>query len=151
MRSFLVLTIFSATAAFACPDLTGRYARCQSNLENSENNTTDLVITQGEMDGVTFYEMTETWTNSGERETSSFPADGVTHVGEESPDGLPISANLTISCRGNEAVVGVADILMSGQPIGVVNSEFVKVGNKFYKRMSGNFMGQEFNEEVVCE
>lgn len=151
MRALVLFALTVCTTAFACPDLSGTYARCQSNLPDSQSNSTDVVLTQNVLNGVSVFELTETAETTGERETSTFAADGITHVGEQAPDGIPVSANVTIACRGNAALTFQNDILISGQPVGVLHIEVTKEGGRLFKRMSGNLFGTEINEEIVCE
>lgn len=151
MRALVIFALTVTTSAMACPELAGTYARCQSNVPDSQSNSTDVVLTQSVVNGINIFELTETAEATGERETSSFPADGVTYEGEQAPDGLPISANVTISCRGTEALTFKNDIFLAGQPVGVFNTEVTKQGGRLFKRLTGNLFGTEINEEIVCE
>lgn len=151
MRLALLVTLFLGSTAFACPDLTGTYARCQSNLTETQSNSVDLRITQGVLNGVSFYELAETWEHSGVRQVQRFLADGVTHVGAPSTDVIPVSMNMAISCQGSDALVFGAEIFVSGASAGTILTEMKKTGDVLTKTVTGNFMGKEWVEEVVCE
>ncbi len=148
MRSLVLASLFVSASAIACPDLSGNYPVCRSNSDSSPDQ--NMVMTQAVVNGATVYTSTSTDSVSGETTTDSLAADGkevevTADIGE-----MPLTIKYTATCSG-EALVMDAAMSIEGQSIGTVKSTITKEGNALVTRTSGNVMGEDVAEEVVCE
>lgn len=149
MRSLVLASLFVSASAVACPDLSGNYPVCRSNVPDSTPDQ-NIVISQAVSNGVTTYTTSSTDSETGETTTESIAADGKVIEVEANPDGLPIAMKYSASCADNSLVMDVS-LSVEGMDIGSAKSTLTKEGNALVTRTTGNILGEEIAEETICE
>ena len=95
------------------------------------------------------FELTETSTTTGQRETKRFLADGLTYTGAPSTEGGPAYQSVTTSC--NATTLNVKALIFIGpEQVGMVNVAIRKRGDSVVKIVSGDFYDQAFGETITC-
>ena len=144
---FFILT----SSAFACPDLSGTYQACVSNVANSQSNSMNAVWEQTIQAGVTTYTTTETSERTQQRDVKTFVADGVAYSSQPSADVFQMSNTLTTTCDGDQSVTMNVVIMRGQQQVGLVDVKVSKVGTSLVKEVSGYFSAQNFAETITCD
>ncbi len=149
MRFLSMVLAFASFSAMACPNLAGRYASCVSESGQSSN-TSDVVVSQSAAGGVVTYTVTETDDESGERDTTSIPADGVARTETDDSGDFPMTTVSTTTCSG-DTLVNTAAISTGGEAIGSVNITIHRDGARMVQVVDGMIMGAEISDTIVCE
>ena len=148
MRVLLSLSLLISLPVMACPDLSGQYTRCVSNVSDSDSNSTNVVWTQSQLNGVTTFHGTEQATN-GDVVSFEFVADGQTYTSEPSPDGIRLHTVATAQCDA-EALITNTEIMNGTTSLGQINVRVFKQSESLVKEVSGSFMGTNFSEVITC-
>lgn len=150
MRFSLIALALLSLPAFACPDLTGTYAACRSTT-GTTTGSSDVVVTQRVLNGVTIYSVTSTDDETGERDTSEFPADGQTYTSTETEEGYEVTTTANISCQGNNVVFAISSSI-GGAPVLEMNASYSRVDARTMAQdLSGSVMGQPYEDRVICQ
>jgi hypothetical protein len=152
MRPLLLALVLSTTSAFAaCPDLSGKYPVCRSTTGQSSGST-DNVYTQKTVNGVTTYTMTSTSNDDHQTTTDSVQADGriYTSTQTDPETNMTITMSQRYTC-GNGTLLGSANISMQNEAIGNLNTVTTKAGKTLTMKMTGNLMGQDVSDSIICE
>jgi uncharacterized NAD(P)/FAD-binding protein YdhS len=152
MRTLAIAALVLSTSAFACPDISGKYAVCRSQTGNSAGST-DMVITQSVANKVTTYSVTSTDTETNERATETFKADGktVSNTQTDPDSGMTLQLATTVSCVGTSAVKINMIVNFNGEQAANIVQTISKSGKTLTMKATGNNMGEEINETVICE
>ena len=152
MRTLAIALALISSSAFACPDLSGKYAVCRSQTGNSAGST-DMVITQTTANRVTTYTVASTDVETNERETETFKADGktVSNTQTDPDSGMTLSIATTASCIGTSAVKINMVVKFNGEVAANVVQQVSKAGKTLTMKTTGSNMGEEINETVICE
>lgn len=149
MRHLGLALFFVSFSSFACPNLTGNYARCVSQ-NGTMVGSSDLIISQAMVNGAMTYTMTSTDDESGERSTETVAADGKPVVDIEESEGMRIISTSVVSCQGDVLSINT-DLSVEGQSVGQVATTVVRQGNAMVTQMDGMIMGMEINDSQVCQ
>jgi len=146
----LILCVFSVNA-IACPNLSGFYPTCRSNSGNTEVDY-DVQVTQQNNNGVTVYSVSSTDSETNDRSSYQTIADGIERVDRvEIPEfGVVVDLKTIASCQGDTLIVETSTML-DGNSIGSTHSQIQKVGNQLHQATTGEMLGQEINDTVICE
>ncbi len=152
MRTLALIALVASTSAFACPDLSGKYAVCRSQTGNSSGST-DMVITQTTANKVTTYSVTSTDAETNERNTETFKADGktVSNTQTDPDSGMTLQMATTVSCVSTTAVKINMIVNFNGEQAANIVQTISKSGKTLTMKATGNNMGEEINETVICE
>jgi uncharacterized membrane protein len=150
MRIFVLTFISLSLPAFACPDLTGSYAKCvpQNNRFETAN---EVTLSQLETSSITHYKMKFVRDN-GSRMVVDMIADGQPYTTTQVVRLPParITTTTTSVCIGDVLRVD-AVMLMNGKPMGHIVTDLRKEGDLLMQDISGNVLDQDFTETVICE
>ncbi len=149
MRSLVIAALFVSTSAFACPELTGSYASCRSTT-GSMGGMTDVVVTQAVQNGVTVYTIISTDNETQERSQEKIVADGVVRTETVTENGVELTVTSSNSCPGSALLMAQA-ISYQGQDVVTLNMNISKSGNTVTMAISGNSMGNQIAETLICE
>lgn len=152
MRLFAVALLALSTSAFACPDISGKYAACRS-LTGNSSGSTDMVITQTTSNKITTYSVTSTDAETNERSTETFKADGktVSNTQTDPDSGMTLQLSTNVSCVGTSAVKINMIVNFNGEQAANIVQTISKSGKTLTMKATGNNMGEEINETVICE
>lgn len=152
MRTLALALIALSSSAFACPDLAGTYAVCRSQTGNTAGST-NMVITQATANKVTTYSVTSTDADTNERTTETFKADGktVSNTQTDPDSGITLQLATTISCVSTSAVKINMIVNFNGEQAANIVQTISKSGKTLTMKTTGNNMGEEMNETVICE
>lgn len=152
MRTLAIIALALSTSAFACPDLSGKYAVCRSQSGNSDGST-DMVITQTTANKVTTYSVTSTDDETNERATETFKADGktVSNTQTDPETGMTLQLATTVTCVATSAVKINMVVKFNGELAANIVQTISKSGKTLTMVATGNNMGEEINETVICE
>lgn len=152
MRTLALIALVASTSAFACPDLAGTYAVCRSQTGNSAGST-NMVITQTTANKVTTYSVTSTDAETNERATETFKADGktVSNTQTDPDSGITLQLATTVSCVATSAVKINMVVKFNGEQAANIVQTISKSGKTLTMVATGNNMGEEINETVICE
>lgn len=152
MRTLVIVALALSTSAFACPDLAGQYAVCRSQTGNSAGST-DMVITQTTANKITTYTVTSTDSDTNERNTESFKADGktVSNTQTDPDSGITLQMATTVSCVADSAVKINMVVNFNGQPAANIVQTISKSGKTLTMKATGDNMGEQINETIICE
>lgn len=150
MRAIAFGLFFATASVFACPDLAGKYAKCRT--EGEEMARTSLEVSQKAKWGITTYTLVSIDSNTNERETETYRADGKTQVSSErDPEtGATVSLATTVACVGNTMK---ADMVLTyeGEIYSKVTTTFSKDGNKFVQLVNEDHGNGPQVYTVICE
>ncbi len=148
MRLVAFTLIFFSWTTYACPDLSGTYALCQS----SEGGSQDFVVTQKIINRATVYTMTGTSLESGERTTETIRADGrvVVESGVDPETGMKWRQETTGWCEGSVLKIRMRS-LFDGEVIANVDSTVTRSGARLITVAKGTVLDEPVNSESVCE
>lgn len=150
MRTLAIALALVSTSALACPNLAGTYATCRSTT-GASTGSTDVVVAQKVVNGVTVYSVTSTDDESQERETEEMIADGKTRTEtESSPETGEIVLSATYKCSG-DALIGTQSVVWQNAPVADIDQNITKSGNTLTIAISGQAFGQEMQDTLVCE
>lgn len=152
MRTLAIAVLLASSSAFACPNLAGTYAVCRSQTGNSAGST-DMVITQTTANKITTYTVTSTDAETNERSSESFKADGktVSNTQTDPDSGITLQLATTVSCVSTSAVKINMIVNFNGEQAANIVQTISKSGNTLTMKATGNNMGEEINETVICE
>ena len=152
MRTFAIALIALSTSAFACPDLSGKFAVCRSQTGNTSGST-DMVITQSTSNRVTTYTVSSTDADTNERTSETFKADGktVSNTQTDPDSGMTLSLATTVSCIGTSSLKINMIVKFNGEVAANLVQNISKSGKTLVMKTSGSNMGEEMNETVICE
>lgn len=150
MRFLSLILALSSFSALACPNLAGQYAVCRSTT-GATSGSSDVLVSQRIENGVTIYSITSTDDETGERDTSEFPADGQIYNNTEVQDGMEITTSTMIACAGN-ALNMVSSSTVDSQPLMNLNMLFTRTSsNSVTQEISGDIFGQPIQDTVICQ
>lgn len=150
MRSFIILASLISLPAFACPNLAGKYATCQSTTGQSEGST-DITVTQKVTNNITTYKM-QLISAEEEEVEEIYIADGrvKTETISDEETGLTLKTNTTSSCNGSTLNVKLV-AFMNNEEMANMNVKITKANGKITQVVSGVSMGQRVSDTIVCE
>jgi len=149
MRSFVLCLSLISISSMACADLSGTYSECRS-TENNRISSTNLVVKQTVTNSITTYTATSTDSESQERSTETFLADGLPHTTAVNQDGVQLVVTTTSTCQAQ----GVSQVMIAqyqGQIVGQVSTTVTKKETKLMITSTGQIGGEEVSESVVCK
>lgn len=150
MRTLALMFLSASLPAFACPDLTGSFAKCvpQNNRFETAN---DVTMSQLETAGITHYKM-EFFRDNGAKMVVDMIADGRPYATTQVVPFPParVTTTTTSVCIGDVLRVD-AVMLMNGKPMGHIVTDMRKEGDRLKQDISGNVFDQNFTETVICE
>lgn len=151
MRALIIASLFVTTSAFACPNLTGKYAECRT--QNGEVTSTNMTVSQSVSGGVTTYTLTSTSAEDGETITEHYTANGrtinVNHTDPES--GMTLQIATTASCEAKTALNVAVALKINGELLADVKVNVKKDAHRLVIASKG-FSGEEqINDIVTCE
>lgn len=151
MRLIVIAGLFSSLSAMACPDLAGTYTTCRS-LTGNTSGSTDMVITQSTQNKVTTYTVVSTDSETNERETETYRADGKINSSTiTDPDsGIAVTMSSVVKCANNALNLNMK-VSMSGEQVADMNSSMSKSNKQLTIKMTGTNFGEEINETLICE
>lgn len=151
MRFIVIAGLFSSLSAMACPDLAGTYSTCRS-ITGNTSGSTDMVITQSTQNKVTTYTIVSTDSETNERETETYRADGkITSSTITDPDsGIVLTMSSVVKCAGYALNLNMK-VNMSGQQVADMTSSMSKSNKQLTIKMTGSNFGEEINETLICE
>lgn len=152
MRTLALIALVASTSAFACPDLSGKYAVCRSQTGASAGST-DMVITQTTANKVTTYTVASTDAETNERATETFKADGktVSNTQTDPDSGITLQLATTVSCVATSAVKINMVVNFNGEQAANIVQTISKSGKTLTMVATGSNMGEEINETIICE
>lgn len=149
MRAIALGLFFATTSVFACPDLSGKYAKCRTEGEEARSR---LEVSQKTKWGVTTYTLVSIDASTNESETETYRADGKTQVSSErDPEtGATVSLATTVACVANTVK---ADMILTyeDEVYSKVTTTFNKDGNKFVQQVNEDHGNGPQVYTVICE
>jgi hypothetical protein len=144
------LAVFSFNA-FACPNLAGKYAVCRSTT-GVRSGSSDTIITQSVVQGVTIFEVTATDEDTQERETTIFRADGrnYTRTETDTESGWTMQTTTNARCAGNALKISTIGVI-EGQEFIRLNMDVTKNGRQMIQVVKGQMMGMPVEDRIICE
>lgn len=152
MRFIAIVLAFSSVSAFAatCPNLAGKYASCRSTT-GAASGSTDMVITQKTVNGVTTYTATSTDDETQERESTEMIADGKSRTETQEDPNMGTVTTTTVYTCSVVKIVGNQTVSIQGQDIVSIDQEIQKKGNTLEIDMNGQLFGQSIQDTIICE
>jgi hypothetical protein len=147
---YLLLLLIIAVPSYACPNLSGNYPLCRSLSEQQEYQR-NLSIEQKTANKITQY--TFNYIDEDEDEVAEiYKADGKTKVEiQKDPDtGVILRSETTASCQGDELLLKFR-VKLDNTDFAKLQVRVFKKNNKLHQLTKGESMGEEINDEVVCE
>ena len=151
MRFLAITALFVSVSAFACPDLSGKYATCRSVTGNTAGST-DMVITQAIELKTTVYTITSTDAETSEVSTDVYKADGkLTSSSIKDPDsGMVLTMSSLVKCVGNALSMNMK-VVMNNEVVADMNTNVTKANKQLTIKMNGKNMGETMTETLICE
>jgi hypothetical protein len=143
--------LFISSSLLACPDLSGEYLECRPTTGHSTGSR-DMVVTQSSLDGVTTYVASATNSQTHERETETYQADGLLKVEEVTdPDnGNKIQISSIISCLDEKLSIFVT-VTKNGKETGFSKAQVYKLGHQLIIESHSRDGDDEGSDKEICE
>lgn len=150
MRTWGLVFLALSAPVFACPDLTGNYAKCVPQNGRFET-ASEVTLSQLETAGITRYKMKFVREN-GTSMASDMIADGQPYTMTQvvPAPSARITTTTTSVCIGDVLRVDVV-MLWNGQPMSHIVTDMRKEGDQLMQDITGNFFNENFTETVICE
>lgn len=147
MRTIGLVFLALSLPAFACPDLSGQFPRCDS-LRGTTNQVKDLVMTQTD----TNFEMSYVTVETEQPVTLNFKADGVPYtVTQRIPDPAGVMETTTTTTCLNDKLNVAVQVKLNGGLMLNSTTEFQLVNGLLIQEMSGQLFGQNISDTIVCQ
>ncbi|MBC7385329.1 MAG: hypothetical protein H7301_04080 [Cryobacterium sp.] len=137
----LVASLFSATVAQACPDLSGEYSQCRS--QTGEAEVSRESISQRSQDGTEVYSV-----SSDNLEPMEYVADGETYS-VDAPDSN-LTYDTTATCEDDALEVDIVARL-AGFKVGSGHVTTRKNGNQLTQEIHFSSPAKSVDDTVTCE
>lgn len=151
MRFIAITAMFFSVSAFACPDLSGKYAACISQTGNTAGSN-DMVVTQTTQNKITTYTITSTDAESNESSTEVYRADGklVSNSIKDPESGMVLVMSSLVKCAGTALSMNMK-VSMNNELVADMLTNVTKAGKQLTIKMTGNNLGESVTETLICE
>lgn len=151
MKILLAIFMSAPFSLFACPDLTGKYLECRPTTGHSTGSR-DMIVSQTFENGVTTYVASAINSQSNERETAIYKADGIKteEVIIDPDNGRRTHLSTLISCENEKLII---DISFSSDDIkfGFSKVSVYKEGKQLIIESRSGDETQEGSDKEICE
>lgn len=142
-------TILLSVNAFACPDLTGRYSKCQSEI--NPNMRGEYIAEEYIKDGTKYVAVKFIDDETDEERTDTFRTDGVMESRKEKVPNLGITVKIETRsrCEGDK-VIGDSEVFFLGKRVGSFVTKIFKQNGNLNTHIDGKVLTKVFNKRIVC-
>jgi hypothetical protein len=151
MQIVIFFLLFISSSLFACPDLSGEYLECRPTTGHSTGSI-DMVVNQSSLNGVTTYVVSATNSQTHERETETYIADGILKVEEilDPENGHKIKISTLVSCVDEKLSIFVT-VKTNGKETGFSKAQVYKLGHQLIIETHGRDGDNEGSDKEICE
>lgn len=148
-HAITLATLFFSFNALACPNLTGRYGKCQSEI--NPNMRGEYIAEEYIKDGVKYFAVKFIDDETDEERVDTFRTDGVMESRKEKVPKLGITVRVDTESRcENDKVIGESDVHFLGKKVGSFVTKIFKQDGNLHTHIDGKVLTKVFNKRIVC-
>ncbi len=147
-KSFITVGLFiSASLAFACPELEGRYPKCKSEKKEMKG---EYIIDQLKNGNTEVYNV-QYIDEDGDVRNDVFRTDGTPETRKEKVPTIGIKVTVESSSKCvDDSVVGSAKAFWLGSNVGKFTTKIYKENSILFTKIDGEYLGREFHKLIQC-